>query len=117
MSRSHSECSGVILGAPGYYSWIFKNRNSCRVSRSSLDILRTQATLRVPPAVTRLTVYRRPHVWDFAPCLVCELGLKLNHCNKTLHVVLYFYELEFARSGVSVHSFYVENGPPETEIH
>ena len=102
MSRSHSECSGVILGAPGYSSWIFKKCHFRRVSRSSLGILRTQAALRVPPAVTRLTVYRRLHIYCLAPCLVCVLRLKLNDLHKTSHVMFYLYELEFAPSGVSI---------------
>jgi len=49
-----------------------------------------------------------------APCLVCVLGLVLYDLDKILHVNLYLYILEFAPSGVSTYSFYMENEPRES---
>ena len=54
--------------------------------------------LRVPPVVTRLTVYRRPQVG------LPELRICLSSGTLALHVVLYMYILEFLPSGMSIAS-------------
>ena len=50
-------------------------------------------------------------MWDFAPCLLDELGIPLSESNQTLHASFYYHEHEFVPSGVSVHRFYVEYDP------
>ena len=47
---------------------------------------------------------------------MCVLGLVLYDLYKTWHVMFYLYELKFVPSGVSVYSFYVENGPRESKF-
>ena len=47
---------------------------------------------------------------------MCELGLVLYDFDGSLHANLYLPILEFVPSGVSVYSFYVENGPQESKF-
>ena len=46
-----------------------------------------------------------------APYLVFQLWMVLYDFNKNLYVLVDLHELEFVPSGVSLHRFYVEDGP------